>query len=202
MMVHIMSILLIKRPFILKKWFKSFVFIGFRHYFLFFLKIGIRTEHISIRYPNSAIQPGRWLRLPIFVAVAWSYTTVYGGIRHDNGPYFVAIQVTIIRTVYSMNLYPLVWRTRINLRSLSREYCILLFLRSWWIYWTENMCAYCSYCKNHLSLYKYKGRRVATSVKCLHRIVKDSSFEFKTLVVWCWTFRIFETSFEYHWSKD
>jgi hypothetical protein len=41
--------------------------------------------------------PGRWLRITVFLVVTSLYTTVYDEIRHENGPYFAVILVTVNR---------------------------------------------------------------------------------------------------------
>jgi hypothetical protein len=41
--------------------------------------------------------PGRWLRITVFLVVTSPYTAVYDEIRHENGPYFAVILVTIKR---------------------------------------------------------------------------------------------------------
>jgi hypothetical protein len=40
--------------------------------------------------------PGRWLRITVFLVVTSPYTVVYDEIRHENGPYSAVILVTVI----------------------------------------------------------------------------------------------------------
>jgi hypothetical protein len=41
--------------------------------------------------------PGRWLRITVFLGVTSPYTAVYDEIRHENGPHFAVILVTVNR---------------------------------------------------------------------------------------------------------
>ena len=43
-------------------------------------------------HPN----PGRWLRITVFLVVTSPYTAVYDEIRHENGPYSAVILVTVL----------------------------------------------------------------------------------------------------------
>ncbi len=76
--------------------------------FSFFLNLwkSNKLKQISfihlMNLPNKRIfrwkyYPGRWLRITVFLVVTSPYTAVYDEIRHENGPYFAVILVTVNR---------------------------------------------------------------------------------------------------------
>jgi len=50
--------------------------------------------------------PSQSIQLSVFFAVTSPYTIVYDEIQHTNGPYFIVIQVTVLRTIYSIIFMP------------------------------------------------------------------------------------------------